>query len=122
MDFNELLKEEVAGYERNVWEGELGGKQVKLYAKPLSPKDVSNILKYDKEFTSRPSPEGFVRAIILKATDEDGKRVFNHDSLPLLRQFEVAKIGDIFAELFGGQFEESDLEEIEGNSETTEQD
>lgn len=117
MEINDLLKEEISTQPLNEWTGKIGSKEITLYAKPLSPYDVSQIERHDKTFTSNPTFDGFVRAIMLKAIDEDGKRVFNKESLALLSRLGVSLIGDISASLFGNQFDSEDfnLEDIEKN-------
>ncbi len=117
MNINDLLKQEIASIELNEWTGMLGEKQVTLFAKPLSPADIKHVERYDKTFTSQPSLEGFIRAMILKTVDSDGNKVFGAESLPLLRNMEVGKIGDMAGALFKGQFDDEDynLETVEKN-------
>jgi hypothetical protein len=120
MNLSELLKSEVGGYTRSKWEGVLGKEKVTLFALPLSPADTKIILRHHPEFTNRPDPSAMARAIMLKATDEEGKKVFTTSDLPILERLQVAKIGEMFGGLFGDQFEENDdVDVLVGNSETT---
>jgi hypothetical protein len=113
-DFEKLLAEEVAGYGLSSWTGEIGGQTVTLYSKPLSPADTDAISKKHKDFVSSPNFGGMVDAIIRKAVDEDGNKLFNAKHRPLLLKMQVDKIGDIFSKLFGNQYEDDDEDGIEG--------
>lgn len=109
MDIHALLKKELADQSRSEWTGFLGGSKVTLYAKPLSPGDNHAVLAKYPNFNQSMDMEGMAYYIVLKAEDDDGKRVFAEGrDMPLLRRLGQVKIGEIFRGLFGDQVEEMD--------------
>ncbi len=108
MDISALLKNEVSSYKSNQWTGLLGGQEVTLYAKPMSPADNARVLKKYPNFNNSMEFSGMVEYIIIKATDADGNRVFSEKERPLLMRFDQTKIGEIFNALFGDQLDDDD--------------
>ena len=110
-ELKELLKAEVAGYDAREWTGEIGGKEVKLYALPLSPADVERVRKKYPEFTTQPEPSAMVNVVCDKAyTTPDlqaGTKAFSiniHGRY--FKQAKVELIGSIFQALFGDDFDD----------------
>lgn len=122
MDIERILKAEVASYQSSEWTGVLGGEEITLYARPLSPADVKTIRRKFPEFTTQPEPAAMVEAILLKAKDEHGNTVFKPKHGAILNRCKTDVIGNIFEALFGDQFtaeDESEFQERVGNSEKT---
>jgi hypothetical protein len=109
VDLNALLKAEIGSYDNNEWTGEIGGTEVTLYARPLTPKDVQMVRKKFPDFMEAPEPAAMVNIICSKALDENDNKAFiiGKDG-PLLNNIKVSKIGEIFAGLFGDQFDDLD--------------
>jgi len=105
-DIESLLKAELASYGTSQWTGEIGGQEITLYAKPLSPADNSRVLRKFPNFNTTMEFGGMVEYIILKATDADGKRVFNESHRVLLSRMSSDKVAEIFNGLFGDQLED----------------
>lgn len=106
MNIESLLKKEIASYGLNEWTGEIGGEEVTLYSKPLSPADNARVLKKYPNFNTSMEFAGMVEYIIIKAVDADGNRVFTEKHRPFLSRFNQTKIGEIFNTLFGDQLDE----------------
>ena len=107
MDIGELLKAESGSYDNGEWTGLIGGEEVTLYARPLSPADETRITKKFPNFMQNPGTAGMAYAIALKAVDEEGNRVFSPGKhLTLLNRLKMELIADIFGGLFGDQVEE----------------
>jgi hypothetical protein len=128
IDLKELLKAEIAGYKTREWEGQIGGKTVKLYARPLSPADVEKVRRKYPEFTTQPEPAAMVNVVCDKAykTPEftTGSKAFSiniHGHL--FKQAKVTLIAGIFQALFGEDFDdETDFDELVKNSKADKQD
>lgn len=114
MDFSELLKDEAALYTDNEWNGKLGGKDVTIYARPLTPVDIKVISRKDPTFIQTPTFGGMITAIIRKAHDGEGKPIFAEKDRGLLQNIKATLIAEIFGDLFGDQFD--DDTDFEGNS------
>jgi hypothetical protein len=114
MDWDSLLRDEVSSYDTSEWNGELGGKNVTLYAKPVSNADIAIVQKKTGDWTSQ---EGFVEMLIRKAQDADGKRVFTTAHRPLLMRLKPALTNEIAMSLFVSTEAETDesFEERVGN-------
>lgn len=110
MDFLELCKKEIADAATTSWSGDLGGQEVTLYAKPLTPADNEIVLQKYPSFNTRFDMGGMCLYIARKAEDSEGNRVFDPvaKSLPLLKRMGQDKIGEIFEGLFKDQLDESD--------------
>lgn len=124
-DITALLTGEVQSYDLSKWEGELGGKQITLYARPLSPFDVDRVLKKHPDFLTTMSPSAMVELICRNAVDAAGNNVFVLNvHRPIMERFKVALIAEIFAALFGDAFEEDsfNLDEMAKNSKETKSD
>lgn len=125
MDITQLLTNEIQSYELNEWSGTLGGEALTLYAKPLSPYDVDQVLKKHPDFLTTMSPGAMADLICRKAVDENGKNVFIlNQHRPILERLKVDIVAEIFAALFGDAFEEDsfDLDEMVKNSKRTKSD
>lgn len=103
--FTDAIKAEVSSYEESSWSGELGGVAVKLFAKPITPADMTKIARRHPDFQSRPDLAGMVDMIILKARDAEGEQAFDVSDRPFLNRLKGGQIGDIFGGLFGDAFE-----------------
>lgn len=113
-DIHKLIKNEIGSYERLVWSGEIGGENVTLYSKPLTPSDIAYVRKWHPDFTTQPSPSGMVELIIRKAELDDGTKPFSRGrDKPILERFTNRLIGEIFGALFADQFDEETDEQFE---------
>jgi len=114
MDITAALKSEIGSYSSSQWTGQIGGEEVTLYSKPITPKDISLVTRYQSDFVSSPSPAGMVELIIHKAEDENGSKVFSRGKhLVFLQRMRTNLIGEIFTGLFGDSFEVDADEELD---------
>lgn len=109
LDMDKLLRTEIGSYERLSWTGEIGGQSITLHAKPITTADATRISKGGESN----AVEGMVAAIILKAEDEHGEKVFKPAHKALLRRMATTKITEIFGALFGAQLDEETDESFE---------
>lgn len=114
-DIKELLKTEIASYEPREWVGEIGGQEVKLYAKPLSPNDVEKVRRKYSEFTTQPEPAAMVNVICDKSyltADCTGPKAMSLNiEGKYLKMAKVELTGQIFQALFGDDFnDDTDFE------------
>lgn len=121
MDITSLLKAEIASQNEEVreWTGEIGGEEVTLCATPISPFDTRMVTKKFPGFETAPSSAAMVYLICHKATDKDGKKVFNKDKhAPIMQRLPLEFTSQIAQALFADDFDEGDLdlEKLEGNS------
>jgi len=118
MNIESLLKKELASYGLNEWVGEVGGEEVTLYAKPLSPADNARVTRKFPNFNNTMEFAGMVEYIVIKAVDSEGNKVFSEKTKPLLMRLNQTKVGEIFNALFADQLDEneSDHEDKVGNS------
>jgi hypothetical protein len=111
MDILALLEAEVGGYARNSADFEIGGQTVKVYAKPMTPADLTEVSRKHPGFSSAPTPAGMITMLIRKATDEDGKRMFTLLHQELLNAVKVDKLGALFSALFGEQMDDQTVDD-----------
>lgn len=104
MDITALIKAEVGAYSENrgKWVGKIGGAEITLYSRPISPAD-HNFLRQKgfSDFLMTLPMGAMVELIIRKAEDESGQKVFNRGShlVPML-EMNHSLIGSMFGELF----------------------
>lgn len=111
--FSDALKAEIGSYADTEWRGTLGGLDVVIVSKPMTPNDIMRIDRLHPNFAQSPKIDGMVDMIILKATDENGDKAFDKTDKPLLMRCGTNKIGEIFAALFSSQMVEQTDEEFE---------
>lgn len=112
--FSQALKDEVSSLAESRWEGSIGGNDVVLVAKPLSPLDMQAVTKKHRDFMSNPNVEGMVDLIMRKARAEGADTVaFEAVDRPYLMRLSMEKISGIFGALFRDQLESDADEEIE---------
>lgn len=109
MNLEDALKAEVA-YDSTSWTGQIGGVEVTLYAKPITPKDTEIVSRKHQNIMS---PAAMTEMVALKARDENGKLAFGPKLLPILKRAKTSLISDIFVGLFSGQLEDETEEEFE---------
>ena len=113
MDIEALLREELASIDYARWEGTIGGSDVTLIAKPITPADIAVLRRKHPTITSAPGPDAMVALIVRKALNEQTEKpMFQPKHEPLLLRMTTEKVGEIFMSLFGAQFEE--LEDPDG--------
>lgn len=103
MNFDELLKEEISGYEDRSWTGKIGSTDVTLTAKPLTPADLQFVERKFRGFMSSPTPEGMIALIVRKAQSQGSQAFVAGKHEVLLNRVHMNKIGEIFGALFGDQ-------------------
>lgn len=109
VDFSALIREEAKSSKRTEWSGVLGGENVTLYAKQLTPADNEIVLRKYPDFNTSMNMAGMAMYIAVKAEDESGKKVFSvNRDLPVLKTLGQDKIGEIFSGLFRDQVEAID--------------
>ena len=114
IDITAALKAEIGSYTRNEWSGQIGGQEVTLYSKPITPGDISYVTRHQADFVSAPAPAGMAELIIHKAEDEHGNKVFSRGKhLVFLTRMKTNMIGEIFAGLFGDSFATDADDELE---------
>lgn len=118
-DIMSLIKDEIRGYSRTEWSGEISGTPVTLYAKPLCAADNAKVLRRFPDFNTSMNYAGMVEYILIKAEDGAGKLAFAADrDRPVLSRWSQDRISEIFQSLFAGQLDEGvdDQDDMVGNS------
>lgn len=120
--YADALLEEAKSYKDTEWKGTLGTLEVTLSARPITPSDMSAIARVHPDFAMKPTMDGMIDLIILKAREPDGSRSFDKGDKMLFSKVGTNKVGEIFKALFGEQMTEDDEEAFEervGNSKKT---
>lgn len=86
--------------------------KVVIYSTPLTAGDLHKLQRKHKDFLNNQTIEGMIDLILMKAEDEDGKKVFTLEDKPVLMREDVGTIAEIAAQMFG---DASDIEELEKN-------
>ena len=111
--FAEALRAEVSAHDDTEWSGTLGGQDVRLSSRPLTPADMTRIARQHPNFAQSPNMEGMVDLLVLKCNDDQGERAFDKGDKPLLMRMGTNKIAEIFQALFSTQLVEDDDEAFE---------
>lgn len=100
--FSNLVSAEAGGYVETEWQGKLGGTEVRLLSKPLTPNDFEYVSRRTKNpnFMNSPTTEGMVELIIRKAKSEDGEAAFSIGDKTVMMHWRADLIGEIFQGLF----------------------
>lgn len=111
--FSDALKAELAITPDTEWTGTLGGQEVMLRSRPITPADMTRISRQHPDFARSPSMDGMVDLLILKCRDDQDQPAFDKGDKPLLTRVGTNKIAEIFSALFGSQLVEDDEEAFE---------
>ena len=93
-----------AEVQRNVIEvpewGE-GDNPLRLYAGPVTARDLEKIQRKHKDFLSNVTMGAMVEMIILKCEDENGDQVFTLEDKPILMGEPIGVVSVVFSAVFG---------------------
>jgi len=104
--FSKMVSAEAGSYEDTTWEGTFAGEHVRFFSRPLTSSDMTKISRAHPNFGASPTFEGMVDLLILKVRDEHGEKGFDRSDKPVLMRVSTEKVGEIFAALFGSQFDD----------------
>jgi hypothetical protein len=111
-DIMSLIKDEIRGYSRTEWTGEINGTPITLYSKPLCAADNAKVLRRFPDFNTSMNYGGMAEYILVKAETADGKLAFAADrDRPYLNRWSQDRISDVFQALFRGQLDDIDDDE-----------
>lgn len=101
--FNDALRADVSAPQRRSTKVVLGGREVELFAKPLTGQDLDRLMLKHKNFASAPTVNATVDLLIAKVEVESGDKAFDLADKPLLVQMPLDWINRVRAELFPDQ-------------------
>jgi len=73
-----------------------------IYSAPITAGDINRLQKRHKGFLDNMTVEGMIDLIIMKAEDQDGKKIFTLEDKPILMRETVGVIADVAGKMFAG--------------------
>jgi hypothetical protein len=101
--FNDALKSDISAPIRRSTKVVLGGKEVELFAEPLTGADLDRLMLRHKNFATAPTVNATVDLLIAKVQVESGDKAFDLTDKPLLIQKPLEWINKLRADLFPDQ-------------------
>ena len=77
-----------------------GDTPLRLYAGPVTARDIEKVQRKHKDFLASPTMSGMVEMIILKCEDEAGDAAFTLEDKPILMGEPIGIVSSVFSRVF----------------------
>lgn len=80
-----------------------GGNPLRLYAGPVTARDIEKVQRKHKDFLTNVTMSGMVEMIIQKCEDENGDNAFTLEDKPILMGEPIGVVSRVFAAVFNAE-------------------